>query len=850
VPGSDKTVKVTLVAVASPYVKGTNEAASATTKLGKQIDDTSAKSKGLGSNLGGASAALKGMAVGAAAVAGTALVSFLRDSVKAAGDLEQSLGGVDAVFGKSAGQIHDFGQKAADSVGLSRNAFNELATVTGALLKNSGIKDFSSETLKLTQRAADVSATFGGTAKEAVEAFNSALKGEYNPIEKYGVKLNETAINAALAAKGLDKLKGSALEQAKAQERINLIMEQTNDHMGRFGDEANTLQGQQQRLTATWENAKAALGQSMLPVLTQATEAMRSGVSGVVAMASAWNNLPGPVQTSIVALTAMVALRGPLNGAIGGVVSMLGSARDVASSAGEAFGFARQAAERAGGGFKGAAAGMQTFTGGMGGVKLSAADAAVAVVGVAAAAVQLAQALQEVEQVDPAGLARDLDALGRGSGTAVDALGRMFNQGALGGDVTSASDALREFGISAGKALDQDWDGAAGRLMDFGVTSKNFADQTAQIDAQLAAMVNGGNLEGAKNAYERLTAATAQWAAETGRTVDMNELSGKFVQYKDALDQAAGGNTNLSGAALEAAAAAKQQQDAIDKAQKAVDKYVQSLVAAGMAVLSTRDAQRNLLDSLDAVNAQIEKNGTTLDGNTKAGRENQEALDGIARNALNLADAIYKETGSEEQMRASLASSRDSLIQTAIQFGMNKEDAQAYADSILKIPNSAHVEITSTASQVKGAVESLIEAVKRADGTVATVRTRYIREEYTVDGGRITSGGSTAFASGGHVRGPGTGTSDSVPAWLSNGEYVVKAAAVSKYGLNFLDRVNTMRLASGGPVGSRAGAVEADPHALASAVSAALDGSRLELTGVDRITGHMSARLVGAIGRV
>ncbi|MCH9837524.1 hypothetical protein K0U83_17810, partial [bacterium] len=216
----------------------------------------------------------------------------------------------------------------------------------------------------------------------------------------------------------------------------------------------------------------------------------------------------------------------------------------------------------------------------------------------------------------------------------------------------------------------------------------------------------------------------------------------------------------------------------------------------------------------------------------------------------NLADAIYKETGSEEQMRASLASSRDSLIQTAIQFGMNKEDAQAYADSILKIPNSAHVEITSTASQVKGAVESLIEAVKRADGTVATVRTRYIREEYTVDGGRITSGGSTAFASGGHVRGPGTGTSDSVPAWLSNGEYVVKAAAVSKYGLNFLDRVNTMRLAAGGPIGSRAGAVEADPHALASAVSAALDGSRLELTGVDRITGHMSARLVGAIGRV
>ena len=97
--GSNQTVKVTLVAVSGPLVKGMSEASSATAKLGKDIDGTSAKSKGMESALTGSSAALKGVAVGAAAVAGTALVSFLRDSVKAAGDLEQSLGGVDAVFG-------------------------------------------------------------------------------------------------------------------------------------------------------------------------------------------------------------------------------------------------------------------------------------------------------------------------------------------------------------------------------------------------------------------------------------------------------------------------------------------------------------------------------------------------------------------------------------------------------------------------------------------------------------------------------------------------------------------------------------------------------------------------------
>lgn len=48
------------------------------------------------------------------------------------------------------------------------------------------------------------------------------------------------------------------------------------------------------------------------------------------------------------------------------------------------------------------------------------------------------------------------------------------------------------------------------------------------------------------------------------------------------------------------------------------------------------------------------------------------------------------------------------------------------------------------------------------------------------------------YASGGHVRGPGTGTSDSIPAWLSNGEYVIRAAAVKKLGVRFLDGLNNI----------------------------------------------------------
>lgn len=62
------------------------------------------------------------------------------------------------------------------------------------------------------------------------------------------------------------------------------------------------------------------------------------------------------------------------------------------------------------------------------------------------------------------------------------------------------------------------------------------------------------------------------------------------------------------------------------------------------------------------------------------------------------------------------------------------------------------------------------------------------------------------YATGGYISGPGTGTSDSIPALLSNGEYVIRAAAVRKLGKRHLEMLNhgipIPRFADGGMVGT------------------------------------------------
>ncbi len=65
--------------------------------------------------------------------------------------------------------------------------------------------------------------------------------------------------------------------------------------------------------------------------------------------------------------------------------------------------------------------------------------------------------------------------------------------------------------------------------------------------------------------------------------------------------------------------------------------------------------------------------------------------------------------------------------------------------------------------------------------------------------------GMSAFASGGYVSGAGTGKSDSIPAMLSNGEYVINADAVRRVGVSALNRINqgtSVGFADGGSVGT------------------------------------------------
>jgi hypothetical protein len=87
----------------------------------------------------------------------------------------------------------------------------------------------------------------------------------------------------------------------------------------------------------------------------------------------------------------------------------------------------------------------------------------------------------------------------------------------------------------------------------------------------------------------------------------------------------------------------------------------------------------------------------------------------------------------------------------------------------------------------------LVDAISAATSAVGSFMTRSARAISSALPGTGDAQTAAPFAAGGYIRGPGSGTSDSILARLSNGEFVMRAAAVDRWGPQFMMALNNLR---------------------------------------------------------
>jgi hypothetical protein len=159
--------------------------------------------------------------------------------------------------------------KDMNRIGLSSAEAARQSVLLGSMIKGAGfsLKDTGKQTKSLVTLAGDLAATFGGPTSDAVRAISALLRNEYDPIERYGVSIKKSDINARLAADSLDHLTGEARKQAEVQAGLALLFEKTADAQGQAARESETYAAKMGQLQAKMTDLQAEIGNALLPIL-------------------------------------------------------------------------------------------------------------------------------------------------------------------------------------------------------------------------------------------------------------------------------------------------------------------------------------------------------------------------------------------------------------------------------------------------------------------------------------------------------------------------------------------------------------------------------------------------------
>lgn len=763
----------------------------------------------------------------AGALAGIGIGAFLKQSVDAASNLAESQNKVNVVFKGSADAVSLWAKTSAKTMGQSTQQAMEAAASYGNLFTSMGLTTTQSAELSmgLTRLASDLASFNNTDPADAIYALRAAMTGEAEPMKRYGSQVNEIRIKQQALADGLIRTTKDALTpQTKALATYALMMKDTANASGDYLNTADGLANSQRTMAAEIANAQASLGKDLVPAMAAATQA------GTKAL-GVFNAIPGPLKTVTLGLGAAALAASMFGSNIGQVmkagssaVSAAGGAISTAlSSVGTSWQYAGEAAKKQG---AGAAAQTKLF--------------AKSMLGAGGAAGSMKAAMSGVM-----GLAGGPWGVALMAASAV-VMGFVTAQQAA----KAAGEQLAgTFDLITGKAT-------AATRMDmaksfFGNFKLDDLKETPfTVEQIIESVIAGGDAIGEMRRkleeYQQkettgLGALNLATASKMGAL--MNSYDSLVRDYEAGTDAAAaaGEATETFGETNKTAAAQ------VMKLDERISRLRDGLLKLGGATRTNEGATMALNSAMAAASDALKENGKTLDMGSEKGRANRQVLMDLATTALESAGSWATNGKSLKFVGDRMTEARAAFIKTATQMGLTDKEARNLATSYGLIPK---VIVTKAEARGFGSAKEQADAIAAAQAKIdrdilITIHTRYDGAQVP-DAAAPRPGGwdgnpQTPWprALGGAIRGPGGPTDDKIPAWLSNGEYVVRASVVDRLGTDFFDHLNAGKFSAGGEVskGQRADRNRARSILAAQKIERALRRLGLSMPSLDRLEG-------------
>jgi hypothetical protein len=205
------------------------------------------------------------------------------------------------------------------AVGRNKFELQEFAAGFGALVTGMGMGGqeagaFSTELVKLTT---DLSSFHNVAEADVAEALRAGIIGETEPLRKFGVVLNQAAVNSELLRMGIDGGAKAATEAEKAQARLNLILAATSTAQNDAAETSGSFANQMRALQAAIAEAETEIGQKLLPVVTPLVKTFaqlaKEELPGVVSGFNSLARLGDGINTLTTSITALGVAMGILS---------------------------------------------------------------------------------------------------------------------------------------------------------------------------------------------------------------------------------------------------------------------------------------------------------------------------------------------------------------------------------------------------------------------------------------------------------------------------------------------------------------------------------------------------------
>lgn len=242
----------------------------------------------------------------AAAGIGLALKKVIGDAFAEGGELQQNLGGTEAVFGQFANTIQSQATSAYKNMGMSASEYMATANKMGSLFQGSGVEqqralDLTSQAM---QRAADVASVMGLDTSAAMESIAGAAKGNFTMMDNLGVSMNATTLEAYALEKGMNFKWKTASNAEKAELAMKMFMDRTSQYAGNFARESEeTWSGSIGSMKSAYKDlmANIMLGNDLGPSLTAMGNTITTFIGGnlIPAVINIAQGLPNAIITLI-----------------------------------------------------------------------------------------------------------------------------------------------------------------------------------------------------------------------------------------------------------------------------------------------------------------------------------------------------------------------------------------------------------------------------------------------------------------------------------------------------------------------------------------------------------------------